>query len=566
MKINFLIGAFFFFTLTLGSCDGDSLLGGDSIPKANFTIEQITCDTPPCVVSFINQSKDATTYIWDFGDGSPNSQEEDPTHTYDSIATYEIKLTALNNNGEDMMTKSLFLGEDNTVVVNTESPFWLYGAGRLSPESFRNHHYEMEVTENNATVDITLASEDVDVQVWFFDPLGEQVSKAGGQRTHTLSETLNTGKYKIVAGTYARGGIGNYTLEVQGKASTPVRINSQNIMVDDQAWDSQGGGYNYPSSLRNHQYTFEVTEDNTAVDIILESSVSEVTLELWSPIESLDKERGNKSEHIVYTLNEGTYTIIAGTNGRDRPFSEYVLDVEGQITNLSKKESSHFIFEDIEWSTNGGGRNHPESFRNHHYMVDVSESNHDIDIIVTSPHSNLSVWLYGPNGGTHLRKELGQQKEFIVEEVSSGLNRIVVGTYDRNVYDATYTLDIVGKINGVNLTNSQDTCVSGTWLNGSGWNNPDSPDNGVFTFDVTEINSTVDIVLESPDADVCLWLFDPLGQQMDREDGGRSEYILEAVTQGAGTYRIVAGTEDAGAAGTYKVSLVGQFENFKKEQ
>lgn len=548
------------------SCGDDGLLGNkNNLPSADFTIEQTPCSTPPCNVQFINQSEDATTYIWEFGDGTSSSEDIDPVHPYDSIANYTVTLTALNSNGEDVATKTLFLGEENSAVIDTENPFWAYGAGRNNPESFRNHHYKFDVTENNSEVEIILESNDIDVQVWLYSPLGERITYNGGSRSHTLTETLNSGQYEVIVGTYYRGDIGNYTLDVKGNVTTPTRISSTNERIEDQVWDTQGGGYYNPSSLRNHQYTFEVTEANTAVDIILESKDSEVTLELLNSFESFDKEWGDKSEYIIYTLNEGVYSIIAGTYERDRPLSEYTLDVEGKIKNLTKIESSQSVFEEVDWETNGGGRYNPESFRNHHYIVNVSESNSTLDIILSSAQSPVALWLFGPNGGNYLKREWGDQQEFIVSDVSSGPHKIIVGTYDRNTYDATYDLDIVGKINNTSRINTQDTCISSTWFNGGGVSAPDSPDNGVFTFDVSEINSTVDIVLESPDADVCLWLFDPLGQQIDREYGDRSEFIVEAVTQGAGTYRIVAGTESAGAAGNYKISLVGQFENFQKQ-
>lgn len=42
-------------------------------------------------------------------------------------------------------------------------------------------------------------------------------------------------------------------------------------------WDI-GAGVNYPLSFRNFHYTFEITEDNSAVDITLESPDTEVAL------------------------------------------------------------------------------------------------------------------------------------------------------------------------------------------------------------------------------------------------------------------------------------------------
>ncbi len=44
-------------------------------------------------VSFENQSTDATSYSWDFGDGEQSS-EENPTHEYAKCGTFTVTLTA----------------------------------------------------------------------------------------------------------------------------------------------------------------------------------------------------------------------------------------------------------------------------------------------------------------------------------------------------------------------------------------------------------------------------------------------------------------------------------------
>lgn len=49
----------------------------------------------PLEVSFFNKSKNAMSYLWDFGDGSTSSAVN-PTHIYDSAGTFVVELTALN--------------------------------------------------------------------------------------------------------------------------------------------------------------------------------------------------------------------------------------------------------------------------------------------------------------------------------------------------------------------------------------------------------------------------------------------------------------------------------------
>ena len=52
------------------------------------------------------------TYDWDFGDGSPHSDEADPTHTYEPLGNYTARLTVTDDGGER-------LGETVPVTVDS---------------------------------------------------------------------------------------------------------------------------------------------------------------------------------------------------------------------------------------------------------------------------------------------------------------------------------------------------------------------------------------------------------------------------------------------------------------
>ena len=48
---------------------------------ASFTTDKEKGDSP-LIVKFSNASTNATTYLWDFGDGTATSIEIDPTHIF----------------------------------------------------------------------------------------------------------------------------------------------------------------------------------------------------------------------------------------------------------------------------------------------------------------------------------------------------------------------------------------------------------------------------------------------------------------------------------------------------
>ncbi|MGC8947576.1 MAG: C25 family cysteine peptidase, partial [Anaerolineae bacterium] len=65
-------------------------------------------------VGFINLSRNATAYLWDFGDGATSSEVE-PSHTYGAVGTYTVVLTA--TNFCDMAVVSRELSVENYAVA-----------------------------------------------------------------------------------------------------------------------------------------------------------------------------------------------------------------------------------------------------------------------------------------------------------------------------------------------------------------------------------------------------------------------------------------------------------------
>ncbi len=104
-------------------------------PIADFTMEPT--DNPETfeTISFFNQSVDAYTYEWKFGDGD-NSLEENPTHVYDSPGTYEVMLTASDDKVSDDLTQLITISSatylkieiyrSNEVSALDNCLIWLY--------------------------------------------------------------------------------------------------------------------------------------------------------------------------------------------------------------------------------------------------------------------------------------------------------------------------------------------------------------------------------------------------------------------------------------------------------
>jgi len=64
---------------------------------ADFTAN-VTSGDAPLNVAFNDESTNATSWLWDFGDGE-NSTQQNPIHVYDSVGIYSVALTVTNANG-----------------------------------------------------------------------------------------------------------------------------------------------------------------------------------------------------------------------------------------------------------------------------------------------------------------------------------------------------------------------------------------------------------------------------------------------------------------------------------
>jgi bacillopeptidase F len=74
-------------------------------PVANF-VGAPTTGFAPLAVQFTDQSSgNPTSWLWDFGDGTPTSSLQNPSYTYSSPDTFTVSLTASNASGSDVETK-----------------------------------------------------------------------------------------------------------------------------------------------------------------------------------------------------------------------------------------------------------------------------------------------------------------------------------------------------------------------------------------------------------------------------------------------------------------------------
>ena len=106
-------------TLTASNAVGSSMfsinitLGGAPVIGFGSSVNELT-------TTFTNQTMDAITFSWDFGDGN-SSIEENPIHTYDEPGNYTVILSATNACGTTTLSQQVEVVGQEAVASFTSS-------------------------------------------------------------------------------------------------------------------------------------------------------------------------------------------------------------------------------------------------------------------------------------------------------------------------------------------------------------------------------------------------------------------------------------------------------------
>jgi gliding motility-associated-like protein len=140
------------------------------VPDISYGPDTAGC--PPLTVNFYNNTIDAKTFLWDFGDGQ-YSDEKNPTHTYRIPGKYKVSLTAYGTGGEttvndviveayptpsalfEPVPKVVYIPNDGVTFLNKSegavSYLWFFGDGNTSHDFSPTHIYQ-----ETGSYDVTL--------------------------------------------------------------------------------------------------------------------------------------------------------------------------------------------------------------------------------------------------------------------------------------------------------------------------------------------------------------------------------------------------------------------------
>lgn len=92
------------------------LLSACSRPVARFTASESEMLIAPATVQFENNSEEAESYYWEFGDGG-TSIEANPSHEYLQSGNYEVRLTAYKGKNSREMTQTIQVAPPDKCLV-----------------------------------------------------------------------------------------------------------------------------------------------------------------------------------------------------------------------------------------------------------------------------------------------------------------------------------------------------------------------------------------------------------------------------------------------------------------
>lgn len=292
------------------------------------------------------------------------------------------------------------------------------GTGAVFYDSFKNFQYNFVVGADNQEVNIELSSKVIDVQLVILDPNGTKIYSSFTNRSVTRKLNLNSGTYRMVA-CAGRKAVGKFECKITGVLKDPALIESKVLQSGTQNWGTLGGG-GRTKSLKNHFYTFEVTDDNTSIDVELESADTDVYLivfnELGQPLFSSFV--GSRYESTIQNIaKKGVYRLMAATATRGS-VGKYQFNVVGKVSNLKKEKSPQVETVTGRWA-NGAAVDT--------YSLSVSsKSNSHLDLELSSADVIVSLELQTSAGNIIVRRA-GEKSIFIVsDDLAPGNYRIVV--------------------------------------------------------------------------------------------------------------------------------------------
>ena len=333
---------------SINSVSSDSIVINE--PTAEFTPSSTSECSFPATIIFTNTSiskPENTRWEWDFGDGTPVSNVQHPTHIYSTTGDFEVKLTVIND------TTGCTAEAKNTIYINTSNPQFtanntLTCSG--TPVEFTNQ------VEINASPNYVVAS-----YLWDFGD-GESSGDANPSHTyytpglysvslivsgvHGCTDTISKADYINVRGpivdfTKDKTQICSGTLVTFTDATTKATTDDANPLLNEYLWDFGDGKF---SNDKNATHTFEGNGKFTISLQVTDNHGCVGTKTVLDSIVIAPLFGGFSTTRDVYCAD--STNIVAFTNTATGAITSYDWDLDGdgifEIINGTASQSRIF--------------------------------------------------------------------------------------------------------------------------------------------------------------------------------------------------------------------------------
>ncbi|MEM1328618.1 MAG: DUF4374 domain-containing protein [Bacteroidota bacterium] len=161
----------------------------DEMPELKAPVAAFTFEVNELTVSFTNTSTDATTYVWEFGDGNA-STDANPSYTYDAEGNYTVELTAISENGTNTTTQSVSVTPDAAPALGYTMSFKT--TGDTEPEF-------IITVDNIMSGEIDATGTGIEQTGWrFYYPVGNTLFASGYSEDNQCAGYAHDGKGNVV--------------------------------------------------------------------------------------------------------------------------------------------------------------------------------------------------------------------------------------------------------------------------------------------------------------------------------------------------------------------------------
>ena len=109
-------------------------------PKVELPTARFSYEVDGLTVTFQNMSKEADSFVWEFGDGE-TSQDINPVHNYPELGSYTVKLKATNAAGSNTYSEDIIF-EAKSIVIDGDFSDWDNAKDVASAETTEDTKYE----------------------------------------------------------------------------------------------------------------------------------------------------------------------------------------------------------------------------------------------------------------------------------------------------------------------------------------------------------------------------------------------------------------------------------------